>query len=417
MELFKIYPPMRKDPVAYNFIEGTFLPRQAIFNELELYTYAPFILRDSIKNVDGLLTYSKTNGTYYGTGYTEDELNAKITLKEALKNDRLRKQYYVAYIVNRNTMYDIDASDNPNDYAKFLYENPILVESVNQLARFPATIAPDTFIEGLEEIAAFMMQLKNLYANKKESAIPYYKIKNLHLELIKVLEAMDEMRCSIEIYYESARLTDIHARDHIVIQNVNFDNLYVDWDIDDSEGYEYPIIGIDQCKIKESIIVNSVVRQLVVKWSEIGSISKGYPILGIHLDTVNVNQEPIELPNCGQTIYLSVIDTTIDPKHYKEMISFSKKNVVKIFTMDSFIKQYLKYFPSAKADRLPFFIADYRSSQETTRFDRTKDKFDCDAFIITDDPKVLALKYEKIYQNYKDLPRDMMELLAGILSK
>ena len=45
---------------------------------------------------------------------------------------------------------------------------------------------------------------------------------------------MDSMLFAVEIIYEGAKLTDIHARDHIILKKIDFDNLHIDWDLDES---------------------------------------------------------------------------------------------------------------------------------------------------------------------------------------
>jgi hypothetical protein len=423
MSDIQIFPPAGKDPIAHKFANGTFIPTQAIFEEFEVYTYAPVTIEKSIYyHSSNKLQYFEDTDRYSGTGFNDNERYANIKLQEALKNDRLKKQYYNAYIVNRDIMYDIDSNEDPYEYAKFLYENPVLVDSVIYLSTYINYISPNAYIEQLEECAAYLDELREFYKAKLvQNDIPkinYKNIRKLHQTLINVLEKMDSILYGIEIVYESAKLTDIHAKDHIILQGIDFDNLHVDWDAEESNGYDYPIIGITECKIRNNIILNSTVMQLIVKWSNIGPIiSNNYGILGIHFDAVNVGHEPITLPNCGQTVYICAVDTEIDPKHYKEMINFSKKGVTKIFTTDTFANRYLKLNPSTKMSNIPLFFANYGYSNMGSRFEKLKMQFDADAFIISDEPNVLALNYEKKYQTYDDLPRNMMELLAGILSK
>jgi len=320
-------------------------------------------------------------------------------------------------------MYDINSSNDQKDYAEFLHQNPILVDTIRAFADNSSTISPNTWIEGLSDIAKFLSNLKTEYENSKTHFFVTFKtydeIKEIHSVLVQILATMEKMFCKVKIFFRKAKLTDIYTQNHIKLVRLNFDNLIIqEWDTNESNESEYPIIGVDQCTIK-NVELNYITRQFIAGWSSIGSFTlNDNLIIGTFLNMVNVNEKPLTLPDCKESSFLAVIDSNVDFNNFKQMLS--QNDNVKVFEPNSFLKEYQRLKPGYTAgtiEGIHMFNADMTSITDTTRFDQIRDRLNCDAFIVTNDPKVTIMKYEKTLQRYNELPRDMMELFVNLLSK
>jgi hypothetical protein len=413
MASVEIHPAKNTAPISYDFINKTFLPAKVTYDKFDVTVNGDLHISYNIPVTR--LTHDDNNDTYTGVVEdTNDQLKNKVKLKDILVHDKLRKQYYDAYIVNAADMYD---GKNTDDYIQFVKSNPVLVDTIVMLANFQSTVAPHYLIEDLDECSQFLEQLRK--ANVP-STIPYKNIIKLHKQLIKICKMMEWIDFHVAIYYKNAKLNDIHAKNHISLHTLYFNNLYLDYEESgDDADQAYPIVGIKHCNISGKIIGDTNIRKLCIKETIFGGIEIGnHTIFGIYLDHVNFGNL-ITLPNCSQTTFICSIESKVDMANYKQMINFSKKHEVKIFNVNSFLTQWKKRKPSAIMHGITsiyLFNVDF-DPYDTTRYVSAKMALDCDAFIISDDPKVEALKYEKFMGANNDLPREMMELFISLLNK
>jgi hypothetical protein len=142
-----------------------------------------------------------------------------------------------------------------------------------------------------------------------------------------------------------------------------------------------------------------------------------HTIFGVYLSNVN-HGNPITLPNCSQTVFICAMGSKVNVENYKQMLNFSKKHEVKIFTENSFLSIWEKLNSGniGSLKNISLFNADF-NPVDTNRFIRARTRLDCDAFIISDDPRVESFKYEKFIDANNDLPREMVELFISLLSK
>lgn len=417
MASVEISPPEKTAPVSYDFLNKTFIPSTATYNKFDVYFNSNINVVDHITAEGNSLRYDDATKTYNGNFYSDNQLPNTIKLKDALLNDKLRKRYYTEYVLNAEHMYDINQSEDVNDYINFLKDNPVLVETIYMFNNWKDTYAPVYYIENLNDCATFLVQLRNASGS---NSIPYKNVRKLHEQLVDILHTMDEIEFHVEVNYKNATLNDIHARKYISLNGLDFNNLHMEWlEYGDDADDAYPIIRLKGCDVSGKIISDYHIRQLCAEYSNIGGFELGnHCIFGTYLKAVNV-ESGITLPNCSQSVFVCALDTKVNLENYKQMINFSKRHIVKIFTKNSFLSNWKKIHPKNNLEDIEniyLFNADF-NPYDTNRYNKAKSKLDCDAFIISDDPKVEAFKYEKYIEANNDLPREMIELFISLLSK
>lgn len=415
MASVEIHPARNTAPVAYDFISKTFIPSKVYYNKFDAFVNKGLHITEHIAVEHNTLIYYDQTKQYTGTCKTStDLLQNKVKLKDILVHDKLRKQYYDAYIVHADDMYD---GKNTDDYIKFVKDNPVLVDTIMVLANFQNTVAPSYLIDDLDECSQFLDQLRKISGSH---SIPYKNIIKLHKQLIKICKMMDEIiEFHVEIQYQNATVNNIHANKYISLKELEFNNLYIEWhESGDDADQAYPIVNIRECKISGGIISDSNVRQLCIKDSNIGKFEFGnHTIFGIYLNNVN-NGNLITLPNCSQTVFICALGSKVNVDNYKQMINFSKKHKVKIYNENNFLNIWQKSYSSSEKsiENVYLFNADF-DPYDTNRYIKARTRLDCDAFIVSDDSKVEAFKYEKYIEANSDLPREMVELFISLLSK
>jgi hypothetical protein len=406
MSAIKIHPIDDAVPVSYDFAADTFLPVYAHFDKFDVYVAETHVLTNSLGGEDMRFDHNSETfiGTYYGNG--NEDRTIKVKLKDILPNDKLRIQYYNSYIVHADDMYDI-SNTSTADYIKFLKDNPVLMHSINSLYINIINYLGVEIIEGLHTCNLF---ISDIIHNKDISRASYDTIKKVHSSLVKVLKTIDEMDFNIQIHYKNATINNVVSDGDPTITGLTFKNLIVNYEKSLDPDQYYPTIKISGCEI-DKIIMNSNIRKLLVDFSEIGEFeSNNHTIFGSYLDVVNHGSE-ITLPNSSNAVYICAIDTIVNVENYKQMVEFSKKNVVNVYTEQEFLNK-------VKRDKITDTgIGNTGNGYGGSRFEKLKGMLNCDAVIISNDPRILSFKYHNILKKYPDMPKDMMELLTVLLSK
>lgn len=423
----ELYPPLNTKPIRiayHNKGVKTFIPLNGVFDVCEMHYNEPVRINSIIKLEESDIAYDKNKNTYNGS----DGLLTKDPKRifEYIQHDAELMHYYNAYVINRNVMYDIESNDDVNDYINFLKSNPVLLSSLEVF--FPLDMRYRLESDDYRKLRLTYTEIKKLISDTDNGKTPTYNhIKNIHSQLINSLEILENTKIEISFDFENAKLVSIRSSKSLGIDNFNVDTIYVDIDSDPDDDY-YPSLSITNCNIKK-LVFDTNLSRFIVKSSNINEmVSNNKKCTGMYLDYVNVGINPINLPNCSESLYIGVNNSNIN---YSNFIQMLNSNIhggrTKILTPDNFLDEYrrkvfLKNTTIKSLEDIDLFKLEFTGRNElvvvgTSHIESVLNRFDASNLIITDNLRVHSLKYKYLFDKYKNLPEDMFELFVGILSK